>query len=229
MNCLIVDDNKVARMMIHNLLGQTGMVNIAGDCGSGKEAYEFLAANKVDLLLLDIEMPLMSGIELLKMLPEKPVIIFLTAKPGYALEAFELNVADYLVKPPTLARLTAALQKAKEVVESREIRLSKIEQTHIFIKNNKTIVKLPIDEILWLEAMGDYIKFHTSGKYHLVHISLRELENKFSPQLIRVHRSYMVAVKKIEYMEENFVYINNQPIPVSETYRQSLLQKLHLL
>ena len=229
MNCFIVDDNKVARMMVRNLLEQTGMVTITGECSSAAEARDALAKSKVDLMILDIEMPGMSGIDLLQVLPEKPVIIFLTSKTGYALEAFDLNVVDYLVKPPSLARLQQALQKAKEVVDSREVKVDKIESTHLFIKDGKALIKLAIDDIIWLEAMGDYIKFHTTGKNHLVHISLRELENKFSPKLLRVHRSYMVAVDRIDYIEDSFLYISNQPIPISDTYRQSLLQRLKLL
>ena len=216
--------------MSRNLLEQTGMVTIIGECTSAPEAYNFIMQNKVDVLLLDIEMPEMSGLDLLKLLPEKPVVIFFTSKPSYAADVFELYVADYIVKPITLSRLISALQKAKEVVDSRQHKVDDLNEDFLYIKENKSLYKMVLNDILWIEAMGDYVKFCTAAKKHIVYASMRELETRLNPTLFtRVHRGYIVSINKIDYIQENLLYINGNPIPISESFRPQLIKKLNLL
>lgn len=230
MNCLVVDDNKIARMTSVNLLKQSGMVTVVGECTNGTDAYNFVTANSVDLLLLDIEMPGMSGIELLKVLQAKPIVIFYTSTLGYAHDVFNVNVADYIVKPIALPRLVEALQKAKEIFDNRNAVLASAKERHLFIKEKRAIIKLDTNEILWMEARGDYVAFHTAKKKHLVNISIRELESRLdNTQFVRIHRSFIVAMSKVDYLEDNCVYINGTALPISETYRQSLHAKLNLL
>jgi DNA-binding LytR/AlgR family response regulator len=230
MKCLIVDDNDLARMSTRQLAEQSSILQVIGECRSGLEAFEFLKNNEVDLLILDVEMPDMSGIELLKLLPEKPIVVLSTSKRQYAVEAFEMNVADYLVKPVTLTRFTMALQKANDIYTSKNSEISEIEQEYIFIKENKSFKKVNLGEILWIEAMGDYVKIKTESKWHIVHSTLKTLEARMNPQkFLRIHRSYFIAIDKIDFIEEGVVYIANSPLPVADTYKSSLLKRLNLL
>ena len=230
MDCLIVDDNKVARVLLRQFLEKAGSINILGECEDAIAANSFLQNKTVDLLFLDIEMPGMNGLELLRLLPERPLTILTTAKQGYAVEAFELNVVDYLVKPFSLSRVMLALERARELITNKNAELSKdASANYIFIKDNKSIIKLDLNDILYIEAKGDYIRIHIPGKSYVVHASLRIVEDKF-PQgnFIRVHRSYVIALSKIDYIEDRVVYIHNQAIPISESYKDALLKKLNL-
>lgn len=230
--CLIVDDNKIARITLRQILDKVGTVTIVGECEDAVSAKSFLEKKQIDILFLDIEMPGMSGMELLKLLPQRPLTILVTAKKGYAVEAFELNVVDYLVKPFALSRILTSVDRAVELLRNREVKLdtqNKL-QEYLFIKDNKVIRKLNFADILWIEAKGDYVKFHVSGKDHIVHGSLKAIEENFPTDLfIRVHRSYVIAIDKIDYIEDRVVYIDNQPIPISESYKDILLKKLNLL
>lgn len=229
--CLIVEDNKVARFLLRQLLGKIGKIDILAECEDAESAKEFIEHNKVDILFLDVEMPGMSGIELLQVLEKRPLTILTTAKQGYAVEAFELNVADYLVKPFSLARITLAVQRALELLSNRDVKLAEPEgDEFLFIKDNKLIRKLDLQDILWLEAKGDYVSIATSGKTITIHASLRWFDEKLPPQkFIRVHRSYVIPLNKIDYIEDRLVYIHNQPIPISDTYKGELLKRLGLV
>ena len=232
MECLIVDDNKVARVLLRQLLEKAGPVTVVGECEDAVEANYFLQNKTVDILFLDIEMPGMNGLELLRMLPERPLTILTTAKQGYAVEAFELNVVDYLVKPFSLSRVMLALERAKELLSHKNAELSKDEVSgnFLFIKGNKSFKKLNLNEVLYMEAKGDYVRIHIPGNSHVVHASLRAVEDKFPPgKFIRVHRSFIIALDKIDYIEDRVVYIHDQAIPISDSYKESLLQKLNLL
>lgn len=230
MKCLIVDDNKLARMALKELLNQTKTLTLAGECSSGVEAYDFLNKNDVDLVILDIEMPGMTGIELLKSVIQKPIIIFSSSKIEYAVDAFELNVADYIVKPVTLPRLIQAVAKAKTIFENRNTSVNNVSPEFIFLKDKKALIKIGLNEILWLEAMGDYIKIHTAAKVYMVHSTLKMLEEKMpSSQFMKVHRSYVVAINKIESIKDGLIAINNTSIPLAESFRSHLIEKLNLI
>lgn len=231
MEGLIVDDNKVARVLLRQLLDKAGTVNIIGECEDAVSANYFLQNKSVDILFLDIEMPGMTGLELLKMLPERPLTILTTAKQGYAVEAFELNVVDYLVKPFSLSRVMLAVERAKELLNNKNVQISKDALNDaLFIKDNKSIKKVDINEILYLEAKGDYVRIHVPGNSFVIHGSLKTLEDKFPPgKFLRVHRSFVISVAKIDYIEDWVVYIHDQPVPISESYRDILLQNLNLI
>ncbi len=228
--CLVVDDNKVASLLLIQLLSQIPDLTIAGTCESAAEASSFLSHTKVDLLFLDIEMPGMSGIELLRSLPEKPLTILTSANKGYALEAFELNVVDYVVKPVMLPRLLTAVRRAIELIQQEDVVLNNVEQDYIFIKDGKTIRKILFDDIYFMEAKGDYVKIHFADKYYVIHATLKVLEEKLSPKkFIRVHRSYIVAIDKIDYIEDNVLFLNSLPVPLSEFYKARVLGHLNFL
>lgn len=228
--CLVVDDNKIATLLMVKLLEQIPGLTIAGVCENAIDASVFLSHNKIDLLFLDIEMPGMTGIELLKSLKERPLTILTSASRGYAIDAFELNVADYIVKPVLLPRLLTTVTRAVELLQVEAVVINKIEKDYIFIKDGKTIRKILFNDIYFLEAKGDYVKIHFADKYYVIHTTLKILEEKLSTkEFIRVHRSFIVAIEKIDYIEENILFLNAISVPLSEFYKTTVLNQLNFL
>jgi DNA-binding LytR/AlgR family response regulator len=221
----------MARMALKQLVAQVPSLELVAECTDAMEATAQLNAVPVDLLLLDIEMPEMSGLELIKKLgKQRPLIIFTTAKSDYAVEAFELNVVDYLVKPITLPRLKQAVDKAAEALDSNKQEVKVEEQGFVFVKDNGILKRISIDDILFLEAMGDYVKVHTAQKFHVVHATLKSIEEKLpATKFIRVHRSYIVAINKIDYIQEGTISIGKTSIPVADTHKSNLNKRLNLL
>jgi DNA-binding LytR/AlgR family response regulator len=206
-------------------------LHVAGECSSAMEAYNLLQKEKIDLLLLDIEMPGMTGLELTRNLGKKrPVIIFTTVKKEYAVEAFELNVADYLIKPVQPARFIQAVEKAKEIIDSSQRELQVSDTEFVFIRDTGILKRIRTEDILFLEAMGDYVKLNTPQKFHAIHTTLKALEEKLPPaKFMRVHRSYIVALDKIESIEDGTIIISKHAIPIADAYKAALNNKLNLL
>nr|WP_295930612.1 LytTR family DNA-binding domain-containing protein [uncultured Dyadobacter sp.] len=231
MNCLVIDDNIIARTTLKQLVKQDRDLVLAGECENAMDAYRKIMDEPVDLLLLDIEMEGMTGIELVKSLGSKnPVIIFTTSKKEYAAEAFELNVADYITKPVTAARFLQAVEKAKEIHRSKRQEVKIEEDAFLFIRDSSIVRRLKIDEILYAEAMGDYVKLYTAEKFYSVHSSLKEVEGKLpDSKFLRVHRSFIVQVGKIDTMEGGTLIINRKMVPVADTYRAALNRRLNIL
>jgi len=231
MRCLIVDDNQLARMVMKQLVSQVQILELVAECNDAMQAYNYLNNGQVDLLFLDIEMPGMTGIELTKKLGNKrPLIIFTTAKTDYAVEAFELNVIDYIVKPVSLARFLQAVEKAKETLDSNKQEVKIEAKEFVFVKDNGILKKLNLDDILYLEAMGDYVKVHTAQKFHVLHSTLKSIEEKLPlNKFLRIHRSYIVSIQKIDFIQDGIISIGKSTIPVAETYRSVLNKRLNLL
>jgi DNA-binding LytR/AlgR family response regulator len=221
----------MARMALKQLVSQVQALDLVAECNDAAEALDVLNSSQVDLLLLDIEMPEMTGLDLIKKLGNsKPLIIFTTAKKDYAVEAFELNVVDYLVKPIALPRFKQAIDKAQETLDSNKQEVKVEEQGFVFVKDNGILKRIAIDDILFLEAMGDYVKVHTPQKFHVVHATLKSIEEKLpSSKFIRVHRSYIVAINKIDYIQEGTISIGKTTIPVADTHKSNLNKRLNLL
>jgi two-component system LytT family response regulator len=231
MNCVIVDDNPLARMAMAELVSQVSDLTCVGECANAIDAFNLLQNQKVDLLLLDIEMPGTSGIELTRNLGNRsPVIIFTTGKKEYAVDAFELDVADYLVKPVSPARFFNSIEKAREIIAYKKGSLPSEEQEFVFVRENGMLKKVMLEEILFMEAMGDYVKIFVASKFYMVHSKLRSIEEKLPPvKFLKVHRSFIVALNKIERIEEGVIVINQKPIPVADAYRSTLNSRLHIL
>ena len=230
---LIIDDNKIARSVLRQLASQVKDLTVAGECADAVEAYEFLRTSTVDidLLLLDIEMPGMTGLELVKNLGDKrPVIVFTTSKREYAVEAFDLNVADYIVKPVTPARFIQAMEKVRELLESAGEEMKWTNEEFIFIRDSNIVRRLRLDEILYAEAMGDYVKLYTPGKFYAVHTTLKTVEERLPASLfLRVHRSYLVALSKIDTIQDGALIVNGKPLPVADAYRKALNTRMNIL
>jgi len=231
MNCVIVDDNPLARMAMAELVSQVNGLNNVGECENGIDACNIIREQKVDLLLLDIEMPGASGIDVIKNLGDNsPVIIFTTGKKEYAVDAFDLDVADYIVKPVSPARFFKAIDKAREIISYQQNGTTLSPQEFVFVRDNGVLRKINLDDILYMEAMGDYVKIFTALKFFIAHTRLRSIEQKIPAQkFLRVHRSFIVALNKVEKVEEGVIVINQTPIPVADTYRALLNNRLHIL
>ncbi|MCW3074350.1 MAG: transcriptional regulator [Flaviaesturariibacter sp.] len=218
-------------MAMKQLVGQVKDLELVKECEDAMEAYHLINAQPIDLIFLDIEMPGMTGLELTKNLGHKsPLIIFTTAKKDYAVEAFELNVIDYLIKPVSPARFLQAVERANEAQASDKEEVKVEEQEFVFVKDNGILKRINVDDILYLEAMGDYVKVHTAQKFHVLHATLKSIEEKLpSTKFIRVHRSYIVSLSKIDFIQEGVISINKASIPVADTYRTALNKRLNLL
>jgi two-component system LytT family response regulator len=232
MNCIVVDDNKLARLALRQLIEQVGILKFMREFDNPLDAYNYLKQEPTDLVFLDIEMPGMSGIELVKSLEKRPIIVLISAKREYAVEAFELNVADYLVKPVDLPRFLNAVSRAKELFDSRggKLEVSEKEKDYVFVRSNSVLTKIRINDIIYVQALGDYVNIFTSHGRNTVHITLKGMEEKLSSEkFYRVHRSYLIAVDHVDRVEEETAYIGKHPIPIGEQYKKDLLKNLNLI
>jgi DNA-binding LytR/AlgR family response regulator len=228
---IIVDDNKIARVTIRQLATRVPDLEVSGEFDNAFDARNHLLIYPADLLLLDIEMPGMSGLELSRNLENKlPLIIFTTSKRDYAVEAFELNVVDYLVKPIKPARFIQAIDRARTIFSSRKEEVSIQGDEFIFVRDSNVVRRLRLDDILFVEAMGDYVKIHTENKFYAIHTSMRILEDRLPTGIfIRIHRSYLIAVGKMDYIQDGSVVIHGKPLPVGDAYRALLNKRMNVL
>jgi two-component system LytT family response regulator len=232
MNCILVDDNKLARTALRQLISQVDFLTLKEECSSPVDAFNYLQKEPIDLVFLDVEMPGMTGLELIKNLEKRPIIIFITAKKEYAIEAFELNVADYIVKPIDLPRFMIAVSRAKELFDNRDqkVELNEKDKDYIFVRHNSLLTKIKIVDITYIQALGDYVNIFTADKRFTVHITLRSIEEKLSSgAFYRLHRSYVIALDHIDNIEDNTAYIGKHPIPIGEQFKKQLLVKLNLI
>lgn len=230
MNVLIVDDNEIARDTLRQIASRIKDVHIIGECADAMQAYNLLKEVHADVILLDIEMPGMTGLELTRNLDKGPVIIFTTSKREYAVEAFELNVADYLIKPVSSARLLQAIDKARELLESAGEEMKVNDDEFIFIRDSNIIKRLKLDDILFVESMRDYVKLHTAQRFYAIHNTLKTVEDRLPDnRFLRVHRSYIVAVSKIDTIREGVIVIQDKTVPVADAYRAALNKRMNVL
>jgi two-component system, LytTR family, response regulator len=231
MNCLIVDDNIIALTIIKKLISMEPSLMVTGECFDAVEAYRQLQLNEVDILFLDIEMPDMSGIELVKSLGDKrPMVIFTTSTTDYAAEAFDLNVVDFLIKPVSPARFLVAVEKAKKMLMIKGLAATDKEDEFVFIRDSNVVRRLKVSDILYMEARGDYVKINVTGQTYSIHSSLKSVEEKLSKNtFLRVHRSFIINVGKIDTIEGGTLIVNRNIVPVSDAYRAALYKRMHIL
>ncbi|HEV7231276.1 MAG TPA: LytTR family DNA-binding domain-containing protein [Bacteroidia bacterium] len=232
MKCIIVDDDPLALRALRQMISQVDYLELVQEFSNATDALNFLSTETIDLVILDVEMPGMTGLELIKNLEKRPIIILTSSKKEYAIDGFDLNVADYLAKPVELPRFLAAIARAKEFFDSnnQSLEISGKEKDSIFIRSNSLLTRIEVKDILYIQALGDYVNIYTTDKRHTVHITLRAIETKFPPGMFfRLHRSYLIAVNRIESIEENTAYIGKHPIPIGMSYKKNLLEKLNLI
>jgi len=230
MKALIVDDNDIARTTLAHLAKQIPDLTIVNEYSNAIEAYHYLQTNPVDLIFLDIEMPEMTGIELTKTLSGKDtIIIFTSSNKEYALEAFELNIADYILKPITPARFLQAMSKAQAIFDSKKENIQVNKDEFLFVRDSNITRRLKLDDIFYAEAMGDYVKFYTKEKMFAIHGTMKSAEERLpKDHFIRVHRSYIIAVGKIDTLQDGGIMINGKFIPVADAYRKALNTRMNV-
>ncbi|MBP2615052.1 DNA-binding LytR/AlgR family response regulator [Chryseobacterium jejuense] len=209
---------------------QVPNLTIVNEYSNAIEAYNHLQNNQVDLIFLDIEMPEMTGIELTKNLSGKDIIIiFTSSNKDYALEAFELNIADYILKPVMPARFLQAVSKAQSILESRKEDVEVTKDEFLFVRDSNITRRLKLDDIFYAEAMGDYVKFYTREKMFAIHGKMKTAEERLpKDHFIRVHRSYIVSVGKIDTLQDGGIMINGKFIPVADAYRKALNTRMNV-
>lgn len=218
MKCLALDDEPLALEIIADFAAKAPVPMQLKTFESASLALKYLQEEPVDLIFLDIKMPDITGIQFLKSLKHPPMVIFTTAYEEYALDGFELNVVDYLLKPIPFERFMKAVIRAQEQLSVLQPKAT--ETDYIFVKTEYKIIKINIEDILYIEALKDYIKIYTAHQPVLTLKSLKSFESRLpKDKFMRVHRSYLVAMNKINSVERNTVMIANQSIPISEGYR----------
>jgi DNA-binding LytR/AlgR family response regulator len=229
LSCLVVDDEPLARNLLSDYVKKIPSLNLIGTCDGALQAIEFLKKNSVDLLFLDIQMPELTGIGLLRSIPKKPLVIFTTAYSEYALEGYELDVIDYLLKPITFERFIKAINKVQAHVTSSRPSVAPqvLADDFIFVKDGTKLVKIMINDILYVEGLKDYVTIHTDKQKVVSLQRLKSLEEQLPTSIfIRIHNSFIVSLRSIKSVHKNEVEIGNAFIPVGETYRKSFKEAI---
>lgn len=227
LNCIIVDDEPVARKGLAEYVQDTGFLELVGRCENAMKAATILNEQSVDLIFLDIQMPKMSGIDFLKSLRQPPMVIFTTAYPEFALESYELDVIDYLVKPITFDRFLKASQKAFDY-KSLKLRASGSPSTnYFFVKCDHKFEKVNFADVLYIEAMQNYSIIHTPDRRLITYITFSGLESKLpTGQFLKVHKSFLVSVPKINAVEGNEILIGSARIPISRSLKDEVMKRI---
>ena len=226
-NCIIVDDEPLARQLIASYVDQVADINCMGRYSTAMEAFAALHQHHVDVVFLDIEMPGITGLNFIKSLKICPKVIFITAYTSYAVDAFEIEATDYLVKPVTFERFLKAIQKLNLSNKTSLVTMQPADITFIFLKVEKKLVKVELAEMMYLESMGDYLKVHTIHQVYITYMTLNKLESLVpASRFIRIHRSTIINTSFISFIEGNFVKINSVELPIGLTYRDGLMKRL---
>ncbi|WP_159951024.1 LytR/AlgR family response regulator transcription factor [Polaribacter septentrionalilitoris] len=237
MNCIIIDDEKMARVILKTLCNQVKSLNIIEEFSSAIQAIKFLNETTVDLIFLDIHMPDFNGLDFIRSLKSPPKIILTTSDPKFAIEAFEYDfIVDYLLKPIEFSRFEKGVQKAEKFIitpeQAKPIEkpIEKDIDNDFYVNIDRRLIKIDLPSIYLVEAKGDYIKIKTEDKDYTVHSTLKKIEEKLPDSLfLKIHRSYIINIKKIIDIEDNSVLIKRDVIPVSRSKRPELMKRLDLL
>lgn len=234
MRCLAVDDEKLVLDLLADNIRQVPYLELAKTARNAMEAIEILQNERIDLLFLDIQMPRLSGLQFLKTLPDPPLVILVTAYDKYALEGFELNVVDYLLKPVSMERFLKACNRAYELFQLKhKTRVAGAPSAlpDFFVNVEYSLVKILVADVAWVEGLKDYVKIFLSSapKPVITRMTFKALEEKLpEPAFVRTHKSYLVAAQKITAVKRDFVMIGNNEVPVSEHYRDHLRKILNI-
>lgn len=226
LNCISIDDDELSQKALVHCIERTDFLFLSGVFGNVKEALNLIQSKKIDLIFLDVEMPEISGIDFIKTFNDIPQIILVTGKKEYAVEAFDYNVTDFIVKPVDFSRFLKAASKAKQIHENV---ISSENPQFIFLKKDSKLVKVNLEDILWVEALADYVNIYTINERFTILSTMKSIESRFSKDFVRVHRSYIVRFDKIKTLEENSVLVGDKTIPISRSYRENLLTRVKSL
>ncbi len=231
--CLIIDDEELARTLLENYTARLPYLEVVGSCKDPVEAIQLLQSQEADLLFLDIQMPGLTGVEFLRTLKTKPLVIFTTAYAEYALEGYALDVIDYLLKPFSFERFVKAVNKAADLLQLKAAKAQPSaekqspENDFLLVRSEHKIHRLKLEDILYIESMREYVAYYTPQGRILSLNSLKSLEEQLpSSQFIRIHKSYIVAIDKIETLEGNRVHIGKAKLPIGANYKEEVLNKV---
>ncbi|MGN8033458.1 LytR/AlgR family response regulator transcription factor [Chitinophaga sp. 22321] len=226
MKCIAIDDEPLALDLLEDNISMVPYLQLTGKCTNAFEAMEILRHQQVDLIFLDIQMPGLTGLQFLESLPNKPIVILITAYEKYALEGFNLAVTDYLVKPVSLERFIKACNKAQELHQLKTGSKTAKEQADFFFINvDYSLLKVVFSDIVWIEGLKDYVKIHLKSTHKpiITRMSVKGMEEQLPPaKFIRIHKSYIISVAEISSIRKNSVFLHEQELPVGDTYREGL-------
>jgi DNA-binding LytR/AlgR family response regulator len=231
-NCIVIDDEPLARKGLKEYIADVDFLHLAGEFDTPLKATEPLSRGEVQLLFLDIQMPKITGLEFFKTLQHAPPVIFTTAFPQYALDGFELNALDYLVKPVSFDRFLKAALRAKEFYEVRHKNTAETSSAtslpdYFFVKADNKLIKIFFTDILFVEALQNYVVIHTKEKKYITYLTFKSVEEYLpSSRFIKVHKSYIISGDKIESIEGNDIRIGPHHIPVSRNLKEDVLERL---
>jgi len=223
LNCIMIEDEKPAQAVLQSYLEKVEWISLAGIFGDGIEALDFLKKNEVDLIFLDIEMPGLNGIDFLRVVKRAPQVIITTAYSHYAVEAFDLDVRDYLMKPFSFDRFLKAVNRISSAPEPRQIhQLQQVmnEKSFAFFNVNKTMVKVMFDDILYIESMREYVYIHLPAERVITKIGIGEIEKMLTGNFMRVHRSFLVNLNKISAYNAEEIFFGKISIPIGTNFKK---------
>ena len=228
MNCVIVDDEKLSLTLVEKFVQDTKSLNLVGSYSNGNDLHKALNSKQVDLIFLDINMPEINGIDLIKTTKNIPQVIFITSHPDYAIEAFEHDVTDYLVKPINFQRFLKSVARAEKIHNAFGI--EETEKNTIYVKSDSRLIKVDLTKLTYIEALGDYVRIHSKlGKYTVLS-TMKAMEVKLpDDEFMRVHKSYIVRIDKIQKVIKNEAYLEGYTVPISRSYKDALKERLPLL
>lgn len=225
---MIVDDDRMSRKAMENLCSKTDLIEVRAVCETAEEGLRVLGEMEIDLIFLDIELPGITGIDFLDQAAYLPQIIFTTSKKEYAYEAFEYQVTDFLKKPITLPRFLKAVEKAVDF--KRKWDVYRTQNSDLYIKEEGKYIRIDYEDILYFENVGDYVRIKTTTGTHVIHSTLKSIDEKLNdPRFLKVHRSYIVNLKKIKDIEENTLVIEKAVIPISRANKPVLMSRINIL
>ena len=229
LRCIIVDDDELSRSILEDLVNDTDELDLIKSCEDPVEAFKIIKDEHIDLAFLDIEMPKMDGMEMLRNLNPLPQIIFVTAHTEYAVESYEYDVTDFIQKPISAARFLKAVDKAINRFEEKRANITEKDKT-IFIKTDSKLVQINTEDILYVEALGNYMRLYTTGGKYTILSTMKDIAAKLSSDdFVRVHRSFIVRLDKIETIEDQFIIIQEKQISIGKAYKDELNKRLNLL
>lgn len=229
-NCIIIDDEPLSRKGLKEYIADIDFLNLLAEFDNPLGATEIIGSGQVQIIFLDIQMPKITGLDFLKTLNNPPGVIFTTAYPQYALDGFDMNALDYLVKPISFDRFLKAALKAREFYEVRQKsgkELPPASQTYFFIKAENKLVKIFFDDILYIEALQNYVTIQTTSKKHISYLTFKSVEEYLpADKFIKVHKSYIVSAAKIDSIDGNDIRIGNFHVPISRNLKDEVMERL---
>ncbi len=229
-NCLIVDDELLARTLLEGFVSKIPSLQVAGLCKNPIEAMEIMRTQTIDILFLDIQMPELTGVEFLKVMKEKPAIVLTTAYSEYALEGYQLDVTDYLLKPFSFDRFLKAANKAMDQVQVRRNNAGNVQNhqdDYLMLHADHKIYRVAYTDIKYIEGLKEYVSYYTTEKRIIVLQSLKSIEESLPPdKFIRIHKSYIVPITRIKNLDGNQVLIGDKLLPVGRSYKDELLRRV---